>query len=109
MSANHGFFNTLVPKDSERALSEMGLSRLIIAYGQQKPKLESVTMFQWVVVNTTIFHTLLFSSKLPTSWDAKDYLACTVKVMELAGKYEWTSILKYDDEFHQLQATYALT
>ena len=86
----------------------MGVSRLIIAYGQQKPKLESVAMSQWVVANTRIFHTLLFSSKLPTSRDVKDYLAYTVKVMELAGKCEWTSVLKYDDKFRQLQATYAL-
>ena len=26
--------------------------------------------------------------------------------MELAGKYEWVSVLKFDDEYRQLQATY---
>lgn len=85
----------------------MGGSRLLISYGQQRPRLESVSLSQWVVANTRIFHSLLFSCKLPTSRDVRDYLAYTVKIMELAGKYEWTSVLKFDDEFCQLQATYS--
>ena len=81
--------------------------RLVVAYGQQRPRLESVTLTQWVIANTRIFHTLLFANKLPTPRDVKEYLAYTVKVMELAGKYEWVSVLKFDDEYRQLQATYA--
>ena len=49
---------------------------------------------------------MIIASKLPTTQDIRDYLAYTVKVMELAGKYEWVSVLKYDDEYRQLQATY---
>ena len=100
------FISSLVPKETEQTLSDMGGSRLLISYGQQRPRLESVSLSQWVVANTRIFHSLLFSCKLPTSRDVRDYLAYTVKIMELAGKYEWTSVLKFDDEFRQLQATY---
>ena len=59
-----------------------------------------------MVANTRIFSTLLFAGKLPTARDVKDYLAYTVKVMELASRYVWESVLKYDDEFRQLQAAY---
>ena len=101
------FVSSLVPKETEQTISDMGGSRLLISYGQQRPRLESVSLSQWVVANTRIFHSLLFSCKLPTSRDVRDYLAYTVKIMELAGKYEWTSVLKFDDEFRQLQATYS--
>ena len=60
-----------------------------------------------MIANTRIFHSLLFAGKLPTARDIRDYLAYTVKVMELAGKYEWVSVLKFDDEYRQLQATYS--
>ena len=81
---------------------------LVLSHGQQRPRLSNVSWQQWVIANTRIFHALLFSSKLPTLQDIRDYLAYTVKVMELAGKYEWVSVLKFDDEYRQLQATYSL-
>ena len=101
------FLSSIVPKESEKTLTDVGGSRLVISYGQQRPRLESVTLSQWVVANTRIFHHLLFANKLPTSRDLRDYLAYTVKIMELAGKYEWVSVLKFDDEYRQLQATYS--
>ncbi len=81
---------------------------LVLSHGQQRPRLSNVSWQQWVIANTRIFHALLFSSKVPTLQDIRDYLAYTVKVMELAGKYEWVSVLKFDDEYRQLQATYSL-
>ena len=100
------FIPSIVPQETEEVLSHMGHSRLVLSYGQQRPRLSSVSWQQWVIANTCIFHALLFSSKLPTTQDIRDYLAYTVKVMELAGKYEWVSVLKYDNEYRQLQATY---
>ena len=35
-----------------------------------------------------------------------DYFSYTVKAMELATKYEWKSVLRYDDEFRHLQSVY---
>ena len=100
------FIDNLVPKDNEWTISENGQSRLVISYGQRKPRLESVTLTQWVKGNTRIFHHLLFSGKLPTAVDISEYLVYTVKIMEFAIKYEWVSVLKYDDEFCQLQGIY---
>ena len=89
------FIDNIVPKEEETTLSDNGFSKLVITYGKKKIKLENVTLNQWVVRNTRIFNTLLFSNKLPTLADISDYLAYTVKIMELANKYEWTSALKY--------------
>ena len=101
------FLTNIVPKETEQTISNVGGSRLVISYGQQRPRLEGVSLSQWVVANTRIFHHLLFANKLPNSRDIRDYLAYTVKIMELPGKYEWVSVLKFDDEYRQLQATYS--
>ena len=82
-----------------------GTARLVVSYGQQRPRLESVTLTQWVIANMRIFLTLLLANKLLTARDVKEHLAYTVKAMELAGKYEWVSVLKFADEYRQLQAT----
>ena len=36
----------------------------------------------------------------------QSYLGYIVKVMELAGKFEWLSVLKFDDDFRHIQALY---
>ena len=61
------FLATLVSTDDEGTISDNGISRLVISYGQRKPRLKSVTLSQWVVANTRIFSTLLFAGKLPTA------------------------------------------
>jgi len=59
-----------------------------------------------VVSNTRIFYNLLASRKLKSHWDIQHYLAYTIKIMELANRFQWVSVLKYDDEFRLLRATY---
>ena len=49
------FLKNIVPKESEQTLSNLGGSRLVISYGQQRPRLESVPLSQWVIANTRIF------------------------------------------------------
>ena len=92
------FLKNIVPQESEKTLSDMGGSCLVISHGQQRPRLENVTLSHWVVANIRIFYTLLFSHELPTARDVRDYLAYAVKVMELAAKYEWQHVLEFDDE-----------
>ena len=36
----------------------------------------------------------------------QNYLAYTIKIMELSNRYQWVSVLEYDDEFRHSQATY---
>ena len=53
------FVDKLVPKSDERTISEVGLTKLLVSYGPKKPKLENITLSQWVIGNTRIFFTLL--------------------------------------------------
>ena len=93
------FINKIVvPNIDERTISEVGLTKLMVSYGPKKPKLDSVSLAQWVIGNTRIFFTLLQLGKLPSPMDVQHYLAYTVKIMELSSKFTWASVLKYDDE-----------
>ena len=83
-----------------------GSTRLLVKYGKRKLKLESVTVAQWTVANTRIMHRLISSKQFVSYDDLKSYLAYTVKVMQLCTRYTWVSILRFDDEFRQLQAFY---
>ena len=100
------FIDKLVPNTDEHTISEVGSTKLLVSFGTKKPKLESISLAQWVIGNTRIFHTLLQLGKLPSQEDVQHYLAYTVKVMELSTRFTWASVLKYDDEFRHLQATY---
>jgi len=100
------FIDKLVPTTDERTISEVGLTKLLVSYGPKKPKLDSVSLAQWVIGNTRIFHTLVQLGKLPSSADVQHYLAYTVKIMELSSRFTWASVLRYDDEFRHLQAIY---
>ncbi|KAL9952390.1 hypothetical protein ACROYT_G039640 [Oculina patagonica] len=100
------FIDKLVPNTDEHTISEVGSTKLLVSFGTKKPKLDSISLAQWVIGNTRIFHTLLQLGKLPSQEDVQHYLAYTVKVMELSTRFTWASVLKYDDEFRHLQATY---
>ena len=100
------FVNNIVPQEEEETLGNQGSAKIVVTYGPKKPKLESISIPQWVVANTRIFYTLLSEGKLSTQSAIQDYLAYTVKIMELIARYDWKSILMYDNEFRKLQAIY---
>ena len=99
------FVDNLIPQEEEQTLGTQGQAKIVVSYGPKKPKLESISVHQWVIANTRIFYTLLSANKLNNS-ETQNYLAYTVKIMELAPKYDWKSILTYDNEFRKLQAMY---
>ena len=100
------YVNNVVPQEEEETLGNQGSAKIVVTYGPKKPKLESTSIPQWVVANTRIFYTLLSEGKLSTQSAIQDYLAYTVKIMELIARYDWKSILMYDNEFRKLQAIY---
>ena len=100
------FVDSIIPRDEEHILSNVGTTKIYVSHGRKKIKLEQVSFQQWVIANTRIFYALLSSRKLPSMSDLQHYLAYTVKVMELSSKYSWVSVLRYDDEFRQIQAVY---
>jgi len=97
------FVDSLVPQEQEETLGSQGMARISVTYGPKKPKLESITMQQWMIGNTRIFYTLLLEGKLGSLTDIQHYLAYSIKIMELANKYEWKSVVRYDNEFRRMQ------
>ena len=100
------FIDNIIPLEEEEMLGRQGSTRIVVSYGPKKIKLENVTLQQWVIANTRIFNALVTKGKLPTHDDVQHYLAYTIKIMELANRYEWKSVLMYDNEFRKIQAMY---
>ena len=66
--------------------------------------LSSVNPHQWSAANARIMYELMTQQK----WSAEklaDYMAYIVKIAELAICYDWQSVLAYDYQYRQLQAT----
>ena len=66
--------------------------------------LSSVSPHQWSAANARIMYELMTQQK----WSAEklaDYMAYIVKIAELAICYDWQSVLAYDYQYRQLQAT----
>ena len=53
-----------------------------------------------------MFYTSLSEGKLSTQSAIQDSLPYTVKIIELIARYDWKSILMYDNELRKLQALY---
>ena len=69
------FVDNIVPREDERTISHGGNTKLIVSYGPKRPKLEQLTLNQWVVSNTRIyFTTVLANWKLKSQQDIQHYL-----------------------------------
>ena len=102
------FVSRIRPQEEEKVLTtDAGQqTKLTLSLGQKKPKLESLSVEDFAIANTRIFYELLSSRRLASDSDLRDYLSYTIKIFELARKYTWESVLRYDDEFRIVQHTY---
>ena len=80
-----------------------------LSCGAKKIKLDQVSMPQFVIAFMRILYHLMESKQIDPYDEIKHYLAYVAKCMELATRYEWQSVLRYDDEFRQLQALHDVT
>ena len=60
------FVNNIVPQEEEETFGNQGSAKIVVTYGPKKPKLESISIPQWVVAKTRIFYTLFSEGKLST-------------------------------------------
>ena len=100
------FVSRLRPSEEEKVFASDNNCVLKLSLQDTKPKLSSVTVEQFNIANLRIFYELLFTNKLSSMQEIREYLAYSIKVLELATKYSWQSVLHYDDEFRVLQHTY---
>ena len=100
------FVSRIRPSEDERIFASDNNCVLKLSLQDTKPKLSSVTVEQYNIANLRIFYELLFSNKLSSMQEIREYLAYSIKILELAAKNTWQSVLLYDDEFRVLQHTY---
>ena len=100
------FITKIVAKEEDKLLIDNGGNKLFVKSGPTKPKLESVTMNQWVIGALRILNHFFESNQISSLTEKQSYVGYMVKVMELAGCHDWVSVLHYDDEFCHMQALY---
>ena len=61
--------------------------------------LERVSWQQWLEANM-----LIMSQLIASGTSSRDYMSYTVMVSQLAQKYEWVSVLRFDREYRKKQA-----
>ena len=99
------FVSVTVSDEIEQLVSDMGGSTLVLKSGPKKPKLESLSVWQWVVGSLRIHDQLVRSGLLPGE-DSRNYLAYVIKLMELNTRFDWVSIMSFDKEYRALQSQY---
>ena len=102
------FVSKLVPEVDESVINLGPRTKLSVSYGLQRPKLSEITLSEFNVANTHILYRLIETGQLSSYSNIKAYLCYTVKINELAAKFRWQNVLKYDEEFRQLQAKHSL-
>jgi hypothetical protein len=71
----------------------------------RKVQLNTVSVTQWNIANVSIMYQLMLDGALAQQ-NLPDYLAYSVKILELSYHHEWDSVLLYDREYRQKQAAY---
>ena len=79
-------------------------SQIVLETGPKRPALHKITLSQWNCANVRILDMLLLEGALDTQ-TIPDYLAYTQRINRMYERYEWETILLYDREYRQVQAT----
>ena len=101
------FVSKVVPEQEENVISLGKNTRLSVTCDNRRPKLSEVSLSEFNIANTRILFRLIETGQLPTYSDLKDYLVYSVKINQLASKFSWRKVLKYDEEFWLAQAKYS--
>lgn len=90
--------------EEELVIGGQGEQQVVVKSGPKKPKLENLSLSQWSIANMAILYKLSNEGKL-TGPALMDYLSYTTKFYQLVQKCNLTSVLLYDREYRQLQAS----
>ncbi len=66
-----------------------------------------LTLSEWGAANCRVMAALLDRQMLAPQ-DVHYYLAYTTRIFEWCGKYEWDSVLEYDNRYREIQAEHGL-
>ena len=90
--------------EEELVVGGQGEQKLVIKSAPKKPKVENLTLSQWSVANLAILYKLVGEGKLVGN-ALMDYLSYTTKFYQLVQRCSLVSVLLYDREYRQLQAS----
>ena len=92
--------------EKERAEFPNGDGRNItIEAGPKRPSTTGISQNQWGIANMCILTQLMAIGSLSSMAHITNYLAYTAKIHQHAIRCTWSSIMIYDREYRQLQAT----
>ncbi|KAL9955790.1 hypothetical protein ACROYT_G037169 [Oculina patagonica] len=88
------FVDNIVPRDDERTLSDSGNTKLIVSYGPKKPRLEQVSLNQWVLadIGATFTAVDMQNYKSATNANARDKVEQTIRDELRQGNYVITTV-----------------
>ena len=89
-------------EEVELPVAGSGDSPPVLKAGPKKPRLENITQPQWFAANARILSGMM-ANRTP-DLEVRSYLTYVTKTCELADRYEWSSVLLYDQEYRQQQA-----
>ena len=81
-----------------------GEGGIILETGPKRPALHKVSISQWNSANAKILDNLIMDGAINIG-SVPDYLAYTQKINRMFDRYEWETVLLYDREYRQLQAS----
>ena len=98
-----------VPKRSRQIDEEIKVADgmfLKMESSTSRLKVESITPSQWIVANSCILGEMINESEGDPQLmqTVLDYLSYTAKIGDLGGRFVWSSVMLYDDEYRDLQA-----
>jgi hypothetical protein len=99
-----------IPKNVRSSDEEVEIAKGVVLKMKanfNKVRLDQVTPAQWVAANSRIMADII---QKECGTDIKtfvlDYLAYTAKIGELATKFTWSSVMRYDDEYRTRQSCF---
>ena len=90
--------------EEELVIGGQGEQQVVVKSGPKKPKLENLSLSKWSIANLSILYKLTSEGKL-VGPAHMDYLSYTTKIYQLVQKCSLSSVLQYDREYRQLQAS----
>ena len=82
--------------EEELVIGGQGEQQVVVKSGPKKPKLETLSLSQWSIVNLSILYRLTNEGKL-VGPALMDYLSYTTKIYQLVQKCNLASVLLYED------------
>ena len=98
------FANATHGDEETELLSDNNGTSIIMKNSRRNPKIQEVTLSQWVSANTRIMSKLIADGTLSDTRDLLDYLEYTSRVGDLEQTHTVPSVMLFDNKFRQDQA-----